>query len=190
MAEVPRAELITRRPDGQAAVRPSRPGRTRAPIRALVAVGAVSMLICVALIAAFFAGRPARGPSTAAIRAIAITRSQAASASLQVALTRLARLDRACRKFTCHIAIDAQTSRDYAAFAAAITAIPMPAGRASNAAGQLEEAAAQTALAGDALAAATTAIQLKNLSTMSPTMADVIQVQQDSAYLRYVLAGQ
>jgi Tfp pilus assembly protein PilN len=164
---------------------PSRSGN-RPRVRRWLLAGLAAVLAVLAVVLGALLLPGASSPAT--VRSTALTRSQAAYAAVQRAVGRLAAADRACHEFTCQISIDRQTVRDYLAFAAAIRAIPMPAGSPSVAARQLEQAATQTALAGGTLAAARSAAQLHSLEAISPSMADIVQVQQDSGYLRYLLA--
>lgn len=162
---------------------PLRGNSSRARLMPLLGLGA--FLAAAVIIGALLlpgAGSPATG------RTAALTRSQAAYATLQRGIGRLAIADRACHAFTCQIAIDEQTARDYRAFADMSKAILMPAGSPAVAARQLEQAATQTALAGDTLAGARTVTQLRSLEAISPSMADIVQAQQDDGYLRYLLA--
>jgi hypothetical protein len=160
-------------------------GAPRARVRLALLLGPAALLVAAAVVLAVFLA--SGGANTTTARTAALTRSQAAYAAVQRAVERLAVADRACHSFTCQTAIDAQTARDYRAFAAAIAAIPMPAGSPSVAARQLEEAATQTALAAGTLAAARSAANLRSLEAISPSMADLVQVQQDDGYLHYLL---
>jgi hypothetical protein len=163
-------------------------GAPRARARLALLLGPAALLVAAAIILA--AHLVPGGAGTVTLRTAALTRSQAAYAALQRAVERLTVADRACHSFTCQTAIDAQTARAYRAFAATITAIPMPAGAPSIAARQLEEAATQTALVAGTLAAAGSATQLRSLEAISPSMVDLVQVQQDNGYLHYLLTHQ
>jgi hypothetical protein len=157
----------------------------RARVRLALLLGPAALLVAAGVVLAVFLAPG--GGNAATARTAALARSEAAYAAVQRAVERLAVADRACHGFTCQTAIDAQTARDYRAFVAAIAAIPMPAGSPSIAARQLEEAATQTALAAGTLAAARSAADLHSLEAISPSMADLVQVQQDDGYLHYLL---
>jgi hypothetical protein len=165
------------------------PVPSRARIKMLVGVAAASCAVIVAT-AAVLATTGSAGSSQAQLRADLIL-SNVAYNSMSAATADYSASARKCKvasdRLSCITALDGGEAHAYSALARLIRTASWPAGQIKSAASELATAAAETASSFRALQDAMSLAQYGILADQATDVSDVLQVDQDYGYLRFLI---